>query len=234
MYITGDRSTGIALILVWILIRHKFVNPIQGKRAVLYLFLAYVGMLFIKIVEMTRTINSSSVDEAFAELMQTNMLAETVFEYGGNAWCGMMVYYSVPATGSFRCGLTYLAGIIGKPLSILGITNNVWNFADFSIFLKEPARGALINSLTSAMGGSFSGEWYFNFGWLGILIIPFFGYALAKFSDLCTSKKIIQYFLDSFCMLQRWLSGGSDNTLHLYRGLLWFMELSYGLFTMLW
>ena len=189
MYITGDRSTGIALILVWILIRHKFVNPIKGKRAVLYLFLVYVGMLFIKLVEMTRTINSSSVDAVFAELTQTNMLAETVFEYGGNAWCGMMVYYSVPATGSFRCGLTYLAGIIGKPLSILGITNSVWNFADFSVFLREPTRGTLINSLTSAMGGSFSGEWYFNFGWLGILIIPFFGYGLAKFSDLCTSKK---------------------------------------------
>lgn len=234
MYITGDRSTGIALILVWILIRHKFVNPIKGKRVVLYLFLVYVGMLFIKLVEMTRTINSSSVDAVFAELMQTNMLAETVFEYGGNAWCGMMVYYSVPATGSFRCGLTYLAGIIGKPLSILGITNSVWNFADFSVFLREPTRGTLINSLTSAMGGSFSGEWYFNFGWLGILIIPFLDTVLQSFRIYVPVKKIIQYFLDFFCMLQRWLSGGSDNTLHLYRGLLWSMESSYGLFTQLW
>lgn len=189
MVITGDRSTGVALILVWLLMRHKFVVPIQGKRAVLYVFIIYFAMLLLKYIEMTRSITQGNGSEIFHELLQSNMLVETIFEYGGNAWCGMMVYYSVPATAFFRCGTTYLAGVIGKPLQLLGITDAVWKYADFSWFLQEPERGVLINRLTAAMGGSFSGEWYYNFGWVGVIIIPLFGYALAKFSDECINYK---------------------------------------------
>lgn len=188
MFITGDRSTGVALILVLVLIRHKYVSPIKGSKALLWMVLIYISLIFIKLVEMTRSIHSPTASEVIGEVIQSNILAETVFEYGGNIWSGMMVYYCVPSFGAFRCGLTYLAAIIGKPLQILGITNEVWNFANFSVFLTEGNHGALINSLTQAMGGSFSGEIYFNFGWMGILLIPIFGYYLTKFSHSCFSR----------------------------------------------
>ena len=189
MYISGDRSTGVALILVWVLIRHKYVKPIKGKNAIIYILLIYVAFVFLKFVEMTRGMDTKSVDGVLTELIQSNIVAKTTFEYGVNVWSGMMVFYSVPSTASFRYGLTYLAGIIGKPLSLLGLTNAVWQYSDFSILLKEPERGALINRLTASMGGSFSGEWYLNFGWGGLILIVFFGYILAKFSDICVSKK---------------------------------------------
>lgn len=189
MLITGDRSTGVALILILVLIRHKFVTPIKGSKAILWMLLIYAGLLFIKVIEMTRGIDSPSVSEVIHEIIQSNILSETIVEYGGNIWGGMMVYYCVPSSGSYRFGLTYLAAIVGKPLQILGITNDVWNFADFSVFLKEGNHGALIEKLTMAMGGSFSGEVYFNFGWLGILLMPIFGFYLAKFSQSCFSKR---------------------------------------------
>ena len=189
MYVTGDRSTGVTLILVCVLIRHKFVSEIKGIKAVLYLFIVYIAMIFIKLIEMTRFINSASANDVIYELFQSNMFAETIFEYGGNVWSGMMVYYSVPSTGSFRYGLTYIAAIIGKPLSILGINDSIWRFADFSYFINDDGRGSVIETARSAMGGSFSGEWYFNFGWIGLFFIPVFGYFLAKFSDACVDKK---------------------------------------------
>lgn len=207
MYVTGDRSTGIALIFIFLLIRHKFVSPIKGKKIILYCILVYILMIFIKLVELTRNIDSLSAKEVLYELLQTNMIAETIFEYGGNVWCGIMVYYSIPMTGTYRFGLTYLAAIIGKPFQILGITSSIWTFADFSNFLTQPERGALINSLTAAMGGSFSGEWYFNFGWIGILIIPLFGYVLGWFSDACVDKNrnpILSAFLLYVATLVIW------------------------------
>lgn len=188
MLITGDRSTGVALILVLVLIRHKYVSPIKGSKAFFWLILIYISLIFIKFIELTRSIQSPAAGEVIGDVTRSNIFAETVFEYGGNIWSGMMVYYCVPSSGSFRFGLTYLAAIIGKPLQILGITNDVWSFADFSVFLTQGNHGALIESLTQAMGGSFSGEVYFNFGWIGILLIPIFGYFLAKFSYTCFDR----------------------------------------------
>lgn len=188
MYFTGDRSTGIVLILIWLLVRHNFVAAIKGKKAILYAIVIYIAMIFIKMIEITRTFSNLKASEIFHELVQSNIIAETVFAYGGNVWSGIMVYYSVPSSGMFRYGLTYLAAIIGKPLSILKITDVVWQFADFSNFLQEDARGPVVANIRSAMGGSFSGEWYFNFGWIGIAIIPIFGFILAKFSDACVIK----------------------------------------------
>ena len=209
MYITGDRSTGISLIFVILLMRHKFISPIKGKKIILYGILAYIMLLFIKLVELTRHIDSLSANEVLSEIIKDNMLAETMSEYGGNVWCGMMIYYSVPSTGSFRFGLTYIAAIIGKPLQVLGITDSIWRFADFSNFLIKPERGRLINTLTSAMGGSFSGEWYFNFGWIGIFIIPLFGYFLGWFSDSCTDKSknpvLSSFFLYVSTLLIWWI-----------------------------
>lgn len=189
MYVTGDRSTGVALILVMLLMRHEFVQPIRRIHGLIYACGAYAAMLMLKVIEITRSIDNYVLTDMIQTVSQNNALAETVNEYGGNVWCGMMVYYAVPATGGFRCGLTYLAAIVGKPLQILGFSNEVWKFADFSYFLQDEARGTLINSLTAAMGGSFSGEWYYNFGWIGILLIPIFGHYLGKFSDGCVNKK---------------------------------------------
>ncbi len=190
MFLTGDRSTSMVNILVLILMRHKLVSPIKGLSAIKYVILAYAGMIIIKAVELTRSISSTrGIDEVTRELLQKNMLAETVFEYGGNVWCGMMVYYSVPSTAFFRLGTTYLAAMIGKPLSILKITDYFQKYADFSVFLQDDARGSVIASVKSSMGGSFSGEWWYNFGWVGILLIPVFGYFLAMFSDACFDKR---------------------------------------------
>ena len=100
---------------------------------------------------------------------------------------GMMVFYSMHDT-YYRLGSTYIASIIGKPLSILNINNSVWESADFSNYILK-SRDSVISSVSSAMGGSFSGEVFFNFGYLGVLLMPLFGYYLAKFSTACTLER---------------------------------------------
>lgn len=185
MYLTGDRSTGLMIIFVWALMRHKYINPIKGKKIIPMIGLTYIAMMFLKTIEMTRSLGGMDVYEAISKLSDSNILGETVFEYGGNVWSGLMVMYSVPTTSSFRFGLTYFAAVIGKPFKILGITDKIWKYADFSNFLMQEERGPLINSLTAAMGGSFIGELWFNFGWVAIVIASFFGIFLGWLSMAC-------------------------------------------------
>ena len=185
MAITGDRSTGLTIILILILMRHKYIKPIKIKDFIPVACIAYASLLFIKLIEITRSMNSYNLTELILELVEDNPITETIVEYGGNVWSGLMVYYTVPSVGFFRLGLTYIASIVGKPLSILKITNSIWEFGDYSNFLNKPYQSALIANVRRAMGGSFSGEVWFNFGWFGILVMPLFGFYLAKFSDSC-------------------------------------------------
>ena len=102
MFVTGDRSTGITILLLILLIRHRFVKPLNSRKSILYIACAYLGMLGIKVIELTRSSLNSDMIEVIQDLFHSNILVETINEYGGNVWSGMMVYYSVPRTGSFR------------------------------------------------------------------------------------------------------------------------------------
>lgn len=187
MYLTGDRSTGIMYILITLLVYHTYVSRIEGKKLLLGIGVSYLAMAFLKMIESTRVNQVHSESELFQNILANNPFFETIFEFGGNVWSGLMVFYSMSDT-YYRLGSTYIASIIGKPLSILNVTNSVWESADFSNFIIK-SRDTVISSVSSAMGGSFSGEVFFNFGYFGILLMPIFGYYLAKFSNACTLER---------------------------------------------
>ena len=188
MFITGDRSTGIIIILILFLMRHKLVSRINKKKMIVYIIAVIIMLTFIKAIELTRSKKNVNFLDTFEEVLHDNPIGDTLKGFGNNVWSGMMVYYSVPRYGTYRLGRTYVEAIIGKPIELLGITDKIWNNAFFSNFLIHDTNDSLIKTLTSAMGGSFTGEAYFNFGWTSIIIALFFGYWLEKFSDNCFLK----------------------------------------------
>lgn len=186
MYLTGDRSTGLTMILVILLMYHTYISKIKGKKMIMGIIVTYFFLAFLKLIEITRK-ETVDIEDIFTKILHENPFTQTIFEYGGNVWSGMMVYYSMTET-YFRMGSTYIASIIGKPLSILHINDDIWNYADFSNYIIS-SKNATIMEVRSAMGGSFSGEVFFNFGYFGILLMPLFGYYLAKFSIACTNTR---------------------------------------------
>ena len=184
MYITGDRSTGITLILVIIMIRNKFINKIKRSRIIKYGISGIFILFLLKIIETSRQLETFTLKNIIYFFSSNNIIGNTIFGFSNNVWSGMMVRYCMSQVPDYRLGLTYLAAIIGKPLSILNITDSVWQYAAFSNYINSPERDILISEIRSAMGGSFSGEIYFNFGWFGIIIIFFWGYLLAKISEV--------------------------------------------------
>lgn len=184
MYITGDRSTGITLILVLIMIRNRFISRIKGRKLIKYSILGIVTLYFLKIIETIRQTKTFIPKNIFQILPLKNMIGNTFFDFSTNVWSGMMVRYCMRQNPDYRYGLTYIAAIIGKPLSILKITDTVWQYGAFSNYINSPERDHLISVIKNAMGGSFSGEIYFNFGWFGIIIVFWIGYILAMISKI--------------------------------------------------
>ena len=189
MFITGDRSTSIMLMFVWILIKHHYVSSFSLKRSLFYIFFSYIALISLKAIEITRQESNSDYFEVISYASKDNIIVETIKEFGGNVWCGEMVYYSVPKYEFYKCGTTYPAAIIGQFLKILRIDNSVFEYSSFATFINKVAkRDRIINNVSQSMGGSFSGECYYNFGWLSIFLIPFLGFYLGKFSDYCLTK----------------------------------------------
>lgn len=182
MTATGERGLDLITISLMILLRHYLVRPIKFANALLLVVFALFMLALLQVIAMTRFEVNKDLISVFKEVAQDNFILETIFSFGIDIWNGLMVFVAVPATGSFRFGTTYLAALIAKPMAILG-NSSLQNYADYSFFLKDSGRGSLINSLTNAMGGSFTGELWFNFGWLSLLIAPLLGY-LVKCLDI--------------------------------------------------
>ncbi len=184
MYITGDRSTGITLILVLVMIRNRFISRIKGEKIIKYSILAILTLCLLKVIEITRQSKIFMSDNIYQILSLKNIIGDTFFGFSTNVWSGIMIKYCMRQRPDYKYGLTYIAAIIGKPLSILKITDTIWQYADFSNYINSPERDSLIFRIKSAMGGSFSGEVYFNFGWFGIIIAFWIGYIIAKISKV--------------------------------------------------
>lgn len=123
-------------------------------------------------------------------IRETNPLKDLLIEMGGTIKAVMQVMMALPETGTFRGGITYLWAIPGGLLQGLKIAvPEISNQTQMELFLNLPERGSFINSTVFAMGGSSVAEWYFNFGWLGVLLLPIFVWAINKFDKAYLRSK---------------------------------------------
>lgn len=185
MFITGDRGEDLIFIIVIFYMRHKLIKPIKFKNTLKGIIIIYFLLIILKIIQDTRLTSSLDINaliQAFKNANDNNIFLTTLFEYGALIWVFQTMYIAVPDTGSFAFGKTYFYALFGQVFSIMHITNYFMIQSDFSNFLKAPERGPTINSLTQSMGGSIIAEWYYNFGWPGIIFTMILGVIVVKFS----------------------------------------------------
>lgn len=118
-------------------------------------------------------------------IQNTSPVKDILYEMGGTIKAVMQTMMAIPDTGTYRCGLTYLWAPIGGIFSGLKISvPSISSQTQMDLFFNLPERGVFINSTVASMGGSAIAEWYFNFGWIGIFLLPIFVGAILKFDDL--------------------------------------------------
>lgn len=204
MFLTGDRGEDIIFIVVLVFIRHMLVKPIRGKKLIFILVSMYFVAFFLDFIQNFRLAPRGDINSIYLSLehsLKSNIILKTMFDYGAIIWVFLLMFKSVPATGSFVYGKTYFYALFGQVFSILGISSYFMKAADFSYFLRDPARGAMINRLTESMGGSAIAEWYYNFGWVGLPLVILVGYLIGKLSISIYNNKNNSFVFGILCII---------------------------------
>jgi hypothetical protein len=109
--------------------------------------------------------------EAFLKNFTGSPIIDLVAELGGTINTIYLVINQVPNYIPYSYGSTYLASFLSVFPNIGGVFTEINTYAHY------------VNSLQgSALGGSFIGELYFNFSYLGVIIAIFVGVLVNKVS----------------------------------------------------
>lgn len=189
MIFTGAKINALIMCISILIMYNQYFGLKIGLKMVL---MGYLGAKVLVAVSGLRS------DEGLGNISNTLALFINNFVYedpiitllnelGGTILTPILVMFAVRSGGGLLYGQSYIFGPIGSILSGLRITDYFKNKADMVSYLTDPARGSYINSKTYAMGGSVIGEWFLNFGWFGLILVPILAYAL-----FCFEKKLFK------------------------------------------
>lgn len=183
MILTGAKMMAlIVCISVIIMYNHYFGLKIGFK---VFLIAYLIAKILVAVSGLRSDVGLGSVENTINIFVDNFLYNDPIIsllnELGGTILTPILVMYAVRTGGGYIYGQSYLFGPIGSILSGLRITDYFKERANVVDYLTDPARGSYINSKTYGMGGSVIGEWFLNFGWLGIILVPILAYAIYKF-----------------------------------------------------
>lgn len=171
--LTGDRTTGIAGILVVILIAintkedtKRIHNSNRIKRSMLIILLLVLLGYFIQIAYLYRTKEAIT----FSNIFNMNVIFSTLGELGFSFFPLLLSMRIVPQSEKFLLGRTYLYSIPG------GIFPQNLDLTGFIRYTNEMSRIPQKwleqhYSYNFGLGFSLNAESYVNFGWFGLIAI---------------------------------------------------------------
>lgn len=158
---TGARQERIAFLIIWILLYYFVLNDIKPRNIITLLILAFGGVLLINAIGNVRT----SSDVSFAAIINSlspdsdnNVIGDMLGEFGSALTTLASTVRNVPNQVSYGFGDAYLAGV----LSIIPTLTNRLGLGNATAYVSK-LQGA------TYFGGSYIGELYYNFSWVGII-----------------------------------------------------------------
>ena len=184
MMSTGSRQEKIGFLLVWLYLYYFVLQKINYKKLAGLIVLCVVGLMFVMAIGSVRSSSGAGVAgivHAMFSSRATYMLGNILGEFGAAIDTIIIAVKYAPDTINYGLGTTYIAGLLSV---IPGLISKFPVLAESTSFL-----GKLPQDVVYALGGSYLGEFYYNFAWLGsVLCIPL-GALLAATQDCITSEK---------------------------------------------
>lgn len=176
--LSGSRMTALMYIVMFTLFYLKVIEPLNFKKAVLFLCIGIWAASYIVQIGLTRSGGTGGINGL------QDVFAKVLAEFGGTIYSVTLIMEHIPHDVSFAYGSTYLLSPIyvfpnfGQwPEGILAITR----FVDY------------IKGFTSSgLGGTYIGEMFYNFGHAGGVFFFLTGLFLAwldwKINDAISRK----------------------------------------------
>lgn len=191
MVLTGAKIAAIVTILAIMVMYNYYFGLKLTLKNVILSYLAIKALVAVTSMrsDIGLAVEGNIIQQFMDGFINDDPIIELLNELGGTILTPTLVMYAVREGGGYLWGKSYLFGPLGSILEGMRITDYFSNQANMVVYLTDPARGAYINSKTYAMGGSAIGEWYLNFGWIGIILVPIFVIAIIKFEEVIFRDK---------------------------------------------
>ncbi|MEH7419510.1 O-antigen polysaccharide polymerase Wzy, partial [Neobacillus drentensis] len=173
--IIGQRGYEMIFIVVLVWLYIKIFSKLDFKR---FLTLSVFSMVVTSILSLAVANRDSTsrfdLSDVLNYLLTQNPILQSISEFGGTLYTVELYIDLIPRTLNFGFGSSYLA-------SLLTLLPNVNGILGDSVKLASP--NYLLSLEVTGIGGSYIGEFYYNFGWYGVVLGLIFGYLFASFSN---------------------------------------------------
>lgn len=199
MMLSGSRQDKVAFLLMWIYLYFFILSNKNAVKILLLIVSGILGLALLSVITYTRAgglISLSGIISYLRYNLMGHILGNVLGEFGATFDTLEIAMNFVPEVVPYGLGKSYLCGL----LSIIPLlVAHVPFLSDYSVFLQLiPSR------VTYAMGGSFLGELYFNFSWIGVLGCAVIGFIIyrAQFRILDKNSSLVQKTWNTIVLIE--------------------------------
>lgn len=169
--LSGARQEAFCFLIVWTVIYFWYIKKIKAIQKTLIAILSIVAVAFIDFVGTVRTdgFSFALIANSFS-LVNNSLIGDTLGEFGCAFSSLVVAINGYPRLYSFGYGKSYLAAILSAVPKL--VSAFPW--------LLESTTFTTMFSNTFSFGGSYLGEFYYNFSWGGIIALYIVGYVIGR------------------------------------------------------
>lgn len=187
--LSGSRQDKVCFLLIWIYLFCFVKNKIDLKKMIFVMFIAIIGFFFITSIgagRVSSNVEFVGIGEYFNNFAST--LGSSLSEFGSAVNTLVIGIRYTPSEIPYGYGLSFVVAVVSCiPLLVAHIPL----LADKALFLNQ-----LPGSVYHSLGGSYLGELFYNFGWLGCIACMFIGIVMNR-AHLVVNKKDSDYITTS-------------------------------------
>jgi len=198
MMLSGDRGTNMIYLLANIFVYYKIIKQVKVRTIIYASIAGYILLGFISSINILRSSADMSFEafiSYFAIRSKDGIIYSTLREFGGTIKTLCYAIQFIPSYTNYNYGLTYIfSWLIISPVlpeKIINLFNTNFTFVN-----------AFPESYQYSLGGSYLGELFFNFGWIGSFFAIFIGAFVGFINNLIeNSIKKNNWLIFSICMI---------------------------------